>query len=41
MAKWYSAGANFIFVGDDVTMLAQHAGNRLAAMRKMASGRAG
>jgi 4-hydroxy-2-oxoheptanedioate aldolase len=41
MQKWYSAGANFIFVGDDVTMLASHAGNRLATMRKMVSGKAG
>ena len=41
MQKWYSAGANFIFCGDDVTMLASHAGKTLASMRQMVSGKAG
>ena len=38
MAKWYSAGANFIFCGDDVSLLAAKAGQSLAAMRQMVSG---
>src|ERR1700722_12464518 len=41
MAKWYSAGANFIFCGDDVTMLASYAGKTLANMRQMVAGKAG
>lgn len=39
MQRWYSAGANFIFCGDDVTLLATAAGRVLANMRQMASGR--
>jgi 2-keto-3-deoxy-L-rhamnonate aldolase RhmA len=35
MKKWYDAGANFIFCGDDVTMLASHVGKTLASMRQM------
>ena len=38
MQRWYAAGANFIFCGDDVTLLAAAAGKVLANMRQMASG---
>jgi 2-keto-3-deoxy-L-rhamnonate aldolase RhmA len=41
MAKWYAAGANFIFCGDDVSLLAAQAGKVLANMRQMASAKAG
>ena len=37
-SEWYAAGANFIFCGDDVTLLAVAAGKALANMRQMASG---
>jgi 2-keto-3-deoxy-L-rhamnonate aldolase RhmA len=37
MHKWYSAGANFIFCGDDVSLLAAEAGRCLSNMRRMAS----
>jgi 2-keto-3-deoxy-L-rhamnonate aldolase RhmA len=37
MQKWYSAGANFIFCGDDVSLLASQAGKVLANMRQMVS----
>ena len=39
MHKWYAAGANFIFCGDDVSLLAAKAGEVLANMRRMASGK--
>jgi 2-keto-3-deoxy-L-rhamnonate aldolase RhmA len=39
MRKWYARGANFIFCGDDVSMLAAHAGKALANMRQMAAGK--
>jgi 2-keto-3-deoxy-L-rhamnonate aldolase RhmA len=39
MQRWYSVGANFIFCGDDVTLLATAAGRALSNMRQMASGR--
>jgi 2-keto-3-deoxy-L-rhamnonate aldolase RhmA len=35
MRKWYSVGANFIFCGDDVSMLALHVGKTLANMRQV------
>jgi hypothetical protein len=38
MQRWHAAGANFIFCGDDVTLLATAAGRVLANMRQMASG---
>jgi len=38
MQRWYSAGANFIFCGDDVTLLATAAGRALSNMRQMKSG---
>jgi 2-keto-3-deoxy-L-rhamnonate aldolase RhmA len=41
MAKWYSAGANFIFCGDDVSLLAAQTSKVLANMRQMASAKAG
>jgi 2-keto-3-deoxy-L-rhamnonate aldolase RhmA len=41
MHKWYNVGANFIFCGDDTTLLASHAGNTLAAMRARMSGKGG
>jgi 4-hydroxy-2-oxoheptanedioate aldolase len=41
MQKWHGVGANFIFCGDDVTMLASQAGKTLANRRQMASGKAG
>lgn len=39
MQKWYKAGANFIFCGDDVSLLAASAGKCLANMRQMVSGK--
>jgi 4-hydroxy-2-oxoheptanedioate aldolase len=39
MHKWYAAGANFIFCGDDVSLLASQAGKSLANMRQMVSGK--
>ncbi len=39
MHKWYAAGANFIFCGDDVSLLAAKADEALANMRRMASGK--
>ena len=39
MAKWYGAGANFIFCGDDVSLLAVQASKVLANMRQMAAGK--
>lgn len=39
MQRWYAAGANFIFCGDDVTLLATAAGRALSNMRQMTSGR--
>ena len=39
MQKWYKAGANFIFCGDDVSLLAASAGKCLANMRQMAAGK--
>jgi 2-keto-3-deoxy-L-rhamnonate aldolase RhmA len=38
MQRWHAAGANFIFCGDDVTLLATAAGRVLSNMRQMASG---
>ena len=38
MKKWHNAGANFIFCGDDVSLLAAQAASSLANMRKMVSG---
>jgi 4-hydroxy-2-oxoheptanedioate aldolase len=35
MRKWYSVGANFIFCGDDVSMLASHVSKTLANMRQV------
>jgi 2-keto-3-deoxy-L-rhamnonate aldolase RhmA len=37
MHKWYSAGANFIFCCDDVSLLASQAGKTLASMRQLIS----
>ena len=39
MKKWYDAGANFIFCGDDITLLATSAAKALANMRQMAAGK--
>jgi 2-keto-3-deoxy-L-rhamnonate aldolase RhmA len=39
MRRWYSAGANFIFCGDDVSLLASHLGSTLADMRRLVSGK--
>lgn len=41
MHKWYSVGANFIFCGDDVSLLASHVGKTLASMRQVISGKVG
>jgi 2-keto-3-deoxy-L-rhamnonate aldolase RhmA len=38
MHKWYEVGANFIFCGDDVTMLASHVGKTLESMRQTIAG---
>jgi 2-keto-3-deoxy-L-rhamnonate aldolase RhmA len=40
MQKWYSVGANFIFCGDDTTLLASHVAKTLAGMRQRISGKA-
>jgi 2-keto-3-deoxy-L-rhamnonate aldolase RhmA len=40
MHKWYGVGANFIFCGDDTTMLVSHVGNTLTSMRQRMSGKA-
>jgi len=39
MQKWYSAGANFIFCCEDVSLLASEAGKTLANMRQLISGK--
>lgn len=39
MHKWYSAGANFVFCCDDVSLLASQAGKTLANMRQLISGK--
>jgi len=39
MQKWYSAGANFIFCCEDVSLLASQAGETLANMRRLISGK--
>ena len=41
MHKWHSVGANFIFCGDDTSMLASHVDKTLASMRQRISGKAG
>jgi 2-keto-3-deoxy-L-rhamnonate aldolase RhmA len=37
MRKWHSQGANFVFCGDDVSLLAASAGKALANMRQLTS----
>lgn len=40
MHKWYGVGANFIFCGDDTTMLVSQVNNVLASMRQRICGKA-